>query len=234
MDLLPPLARPGPLQSQAAFSRILHSAGQVLNRAGAQAIATPILESRQLAEHGVGQSSDIVLKEMFEVRYQGGHGDLILRPEGTASVVRAYLENGLKQLPAPLKLWTSGPMFRAENVQKGRLRQFHQIDYEVLGSDQPLADAEAIDLMWSVVQVLGLGQAHLKVGSVGDPADRERYRAYLRELLSPAQERLSPDSRRRLEVNPLRILDSKAPADQELLSELAPQNLLDFLGEEAR
>ena len=158
----------------------------------------------------------------------------VLRPEGTAGLVRAYLENGLKQLPSPLKLWTHGPMFRAENVQKGRLRQFHQVDYEVLGSADPLIDAEAIWLMVQVVQALGLTGVQVKLGSIGDPEDRDTYNAYLRELFTPHLERLSDDSKDRLERNPMRILDSKSAGDQALILELSVKPMLDFLGTEAR
>ena len=187
----------------------------------------------ELVKRGVGGSSDIVRKEMFTVYYFGDHGGYVLRPEGTAGVVRAYLENGLKQLPSPLKLWTHGPMFRAENVQKGRLRQFHQVDYEIIGSESALADAEAVALMAQVVETLGLKRARIRLGSVGDQADRQAYSAYLRELFTPHFEQLSDDSRDRLERNPLRILDSKSAGDQALIDELQVRPLLEALGPEA-
>ncbi|WP_034384143.1 histidine--tRNA ligase [Deinococcus sp. YIM 77859] len=217
-----------------AFVYVQDAARRVLERAGAQFVQTPLFEEAELVRRGVGGSTDIVRKEMFTVYYFGDHGGYVLRPEGTASIVRAYLQNGLKQLPAPLKLWTHGPMFRAENVQKGRLRQFHQVDYEVLGSAEPLVDAEAIWLMWEVVRELGLKGAHIKLGSIGDPEDREAYNAYLRDLLTPHAEHLSDDSRDRLTRNPMRILDSKSEGDQALLGELGIRPMLDFLGEAAR
>ncbi|AZI41792.1 histidine--tRNA ligase [Deinococcus psychrotolerans] len=219
--------------SASAFSHVTRTAARVLERGGAQWMETPLFEYADLVQRGVGSSTDIVRKEMFTVTYAGEHGGYILRPEGTAGIVRAYLENGLKQLPSPLKLWTHGPMFRAENVQQGRLRQFHQVDYEVIGSALSLVDAEAIWLMVQVVQELGLTGARIKLGSVGDPADRERYDAYLRQLFTPHAERLSADSQDRLTRNPMRILDSKSKDDQALIVELGVEPMLNFLGEEA-
>ena len=223
------------LDTQArAFQFVTDTARGVLERAGAQLITTPVFEEPELVRRGVGESSDIVTKEMFTVYYFGEHGGYVLRPEGTASIVRAYLQNGLKQLPSPLKLWTHGPMFRAENVQKGRLRQFHQLDYEVIGGDDPLIDAEAIAVMMDLVQALGLRQVTLKLGSVGDPADRERYNTYLREQFGTRRDDLSPESQLRLERNPMRILDSKSGEDQAVIRELAVRPMLEFLGEEAQ
>jgi histidyl-tRNA synthetase len=217
-----------------AFTHVQDTARRVLERAGAGFITTPMFEEADLVQRGVGGSTDIVRKEMFTVYYFGDHGGYVLRPEGTASIVRAYLQNGLKQLPAPLKLWTHGPMFRAENVQKGRLRQFHQVDYEVLGSADALVDAEAIWLMWEVVRELGLTGVRVKLGSIGDPADREAYNSYLRGLFTPQLDRLSDDSKDRLTRNPMRILDSKSEGDQRLLAELKVRPMLDFLGADAR
>ncbi|WP_216317687.1 histidine--tRNA ligase [Deinococcus aestuarii] len=217
-----------------AFAFVQDTARRVMERAGAEFIATPLFEEAELVRRGVGGSTDIVRKEMFTVYYFGDHGGYVLRPEGTASIVRAYLQNGLRQLPAPLKLWTHGPMFRAENVQKGRLRQFHQVDYEVLGSKDPLIDAESIWLMWEVVRELGLSGVRVKLGSIGDPADRETYNTYLQELLAAHVDRLSDDSKDRLGRNPMRILDSKSAGDQALIAELGVRPMLDFLGEEAR
>ena len=217
----------------AAFDFVRQTARRVLERAGAQRIETPLFEEAELVKRGVGGSTDIVRKEMFTVYYFGDHGGYILRPEGTAGIVRAYLQNGLKQLPAPLKLWLHGPMFRAENVQKGRLRQFHQVDYEVLGSADALVDAEAIALLVEVVRELGLKSVKVKLGSIGDPEDRERYNEYLRGLFSPVAARLSDDSQDRLTRNPMRILDSKSAEDQKLIAELGVRPMLDFLGDEA-
>jgi histidyl-tRNA synthetase len=219
--------------SARAFRHVTEVAARVLERSGAAFMATPLFEEAELVKRGVGGSTDIVRKEMFMVHYFETHGGYVLRPEGTAGMVRAYLENGLKQLPAPFKLWTHGPMFRAERQQRGRLRQFHQVDYEVLGSADPLVDAEAIWLMAQVVQELGLNGVQIKLGSIGDPEDRDTYNAYLRGLFTPHLDRLSGDSTDRLERNPMRILDSKSQEDQDLISELAVRPMLDFLGPEA-
>ncbi|MDO4263336.1 MAG: histidine--tRNA ligase [Deinococcus sp.] len=232
-DHLPPGAPGTPELQAAAHAHIHRVAAQVLERAGAQFISTPIFEEAELVQRGVGGGTDIVRKEMFTVYYAGNHGGYVLRPEGTAPIVRAYLENGLKQLGAPLKLWTHGPMFRAENVQKGRLRQFHQVDYECLGSTDPLADAEAIALMWDIVTALGLRGVSIQLGSIGDPQDRAAYNEYLRGLFTPHLAELSEDSKDRLSRNPMRILDSKSETDQAILAELGVRPMLDFLGEEA-
>ncbi|WP_221088811.1 histidine--tRNA ligase [Deinococcus aquaedulcis] len=213
---------------------LVQTARGVLERAGAQRIDTPLFEEAELVKRGVGGSTDIVRKEMFTVYYFGDHGGYILRPEGTAGIVRAYLQNGLKQLPSPLKLWTHGPMFRAENVQAGRLRQFHQVDYEVLGSADALVDAEAIALMVQVVQALGLKGVRVKLGSIGDPEDREAYNEYLRGVFTPHIDALSEPSKDRLGRNPMRILDSKSEDDQALIARLGVRPMLDFLGQEAR
>ncbi|WP_407539266.1 histidine--tRNA ligase [Deinococcus radiomollis] len=219
--------------SARAFRHVTDTAARVLERSGAAFMATPVFEEAELVKRGVGGSTDIVRKEMFTVYYFGDHGGYVLRPEGTAGMVRAYLENGLKQLPAPFKLWTHGPMFRAERQQRGRLRQFHQVDYEVLGSADPLVDAEAIWLMAQVVQELGLKGVQVKLGSIGDPEDRDTYNAYLRDLFTAHLDRLSDDSKDRLNRNPMRILDSKSQEDQELIAELTVRPMLDFLGAEA-
>lgn len=234
-DLLPPSSpKLEPHTNAHAYHWLAAQAGQVLEKAGALRIDTPIVEEADLVKRGVGGSTDIVRKEMFTVYYMGDHGGYVMRPEGTAPIVRAYLEHGLKQLGSPLKLWTHGPMFRAERQQDGRYRQFHQVDYECLGSAEAIADAEAIALMWQVVSGLGLKGASIRLGSIGDPEDRTRYNAYLRELFTPHVQTLSDDSKDRLERNPMRILDSKSSTDQALLAELGVQPMLDFLGEEAR
>lgn len=218
----------------AAFHYVRETARRVLERAGAHYIDTPLFEEADLVKRGVGGSTDIVRKEMFTVYYFGDHGGYILRPEATAGIVRAYLENGWKQLPAPLKLWMHGPMFRAERHQRGRLRQFHQVDYEVIGSTEALVDAEAISLMVGIIKALGLKKVRVKLGSIGDAADREAYNTYLRDLFTPHIERLSDDSKDRLIRNPMRILDSKSEGDQALMAELSVKPMLDFLGAEAK
>ncbi len=212
---------------------IISKARDWLEAAGAQEIATPVFELTEVFERGVGATTDIVQKEMFTFSDRGGRS-LTLRPEGTAGVVRAYIEHGMKVWPQPVKLWYAGPMFRAERPQKGRQRQFHQVGYEILGSDSPLADAEAIALSYQILKDLGMQQMNLKLGSVGDLEDRRRYNEYLRQTLSSRAEDLSADSQRRLETNPMRILDSKSEADQAILRELEVKPMLDFLGPDAK
>lgn len=182
---------------------IVATARKVLEAAGALELLTPVFEETQVFEKGVGASTDIVRKEMFTFQDRGGRS-LTLRPEGTAAMVRAYLEHGMKVWPQPVRLWMAGPMFRAERPQKGRYRQFHQVNYEALGSESPILDAEAIVLLYECLKELGLRRLKVKLSSVGDPEDRARYNAYLRELLAPHREALSEDSKERLSLNPLR------------------------------
>ncbi|MGQ9511235.1 MAG: histidine--tRNA ligase [Thermaceae bacterium] len=213
--------------------RIVETARRLLEAAGALELITPIFEETHVFEKGVGAATDIVQKEMFTFQDRGERS-LTLRPEGTAAMVRAYLEHGMKVWPQPVRLWMAGPMFRAERPQKGRYRQFHQVDYEALGSENPILDAEAIVLLWEILKELGLRSLTLKLSSVGDPPDRARYNAYLVEVLSPYAKELSEESQERLRLNPMRILDSKSEKDQALLRALAIRPMLDFLGEEAR
>lgn len=216
------------------FHHILKTAQKVLSSSGAGVIHTPIFEYAEVLQKGVGVTSDIVVKkEMYTFEDRGGRV-LGLRPEPTASIVRSYNEHGMKVWPQPVRLYTWGPIFRAERQQKGRYKQFHQVDYEALGSADPLVDAESIALMVQVYRELGLQELEVKLGSVGDPEDRTRYNAYLRERFRPHAEALSEDSRVRLESNPMRILDSKSEEDQKIVQELGIRSMLEFLGPEAR
>lgn len=191
------------------FRYIVETAQKVLASSGAQPIHTPIFEYAEVFQKGVGLTSDIVVKKEMYVFEDRGERLLALRPEPTASIVRAYNEHGMKVWPQPVRLFTWGPIFRAERHQKGRYKQFHQVDYEAIGSADPLVDAESIALMVKIYRELGLQGLEVKLGSVGDPEDRLRYNAYLRELFRPHVKRLSQDSQARLESNPMRILDSK-------------------------
>ena len=216
------------------FRYIIATAEEVLRGAGAQMLHTPIFEYHEVFQKGVGLTSDIVVKkEMFVLQDRGGRL-LALRPEPTASIVRAYNEHGMKVWPQPVRLFTWGPIFRGERQQKGRYKQFHQVDYEALGLADPLLDAEAIALMVRIYKTLGLKNLEVKLGSVGDQEDRLQYNQYLRNLFEPYAQALSQDSRTRLESNPMRILDSKSERDQSLIAELNPRPMLDFLGPEAR
>jgi len=223
-DLLP--------RDQAAWRAISAAAESVLGGAGAGRITPPIFEFTEVFEKSVGESADLVVqKEMYTFEDRGGRS-LTLRPEFTAGLMRAFIEHGMHTLPQPVKLWAEGPVFRAENVQRGRYRQFHQVDYEVIGTDSALADAEAIELLYRTLQTCGLTRHRIHLGSVGDPDDRAAYNAYLREELAPYAQRLSPVSQDRLRLNPLRVLDSKDQGDQALIAHL--QRPLERLGPAAR
>jgi histidyl-tRNA synthetase len=145
--------------------------------------------------------------------------------------LRAFVEHGMHTLPAPVKLWSAGPAFRAENVQRGRYRQFHQINLESIGSPSPIADAEAIALFADLLESLGLQGVHVALGSVGDPADRAAYNAYLRDALEPHAQELTETSQERLRLNPMRLLDAKDAGDQALIAHL--KRPFDFLNPEA-
>jgi histidyl-tRNA synthetase len=169
----------------------------------------PIFEETALFARGLGDASDIVEKEMYTFPDKGGHS-LTLRPEGTAGVVRAFLENGLDKLPPPVKLWYAGPMFRYERPQKGRQRQFHQIGAEFFGVAGPEADAELLEMVHAAFAVLGLPGLALQINSLGDASCRPAYRDALLAYFRPHAEQLCENCRRRLEANPLRVLDCKA------------------------
>jgi histidyl-tRNA synthetase len=212
---------------------VLETARRVLERFGAGEIHTPVFEDVGVFQKAVGDSSDIVRKEMYSFSDRGER-NLCLRPEATAGIVRAYLEHGMGSKPSPVKLWTFEPMFRAEKPQKGRQRQFHQLGLEYIGLADAVLDAEIIDAGRSMLEAMGIRDYVIHLGSVGDPEDRKAYNAYLRNLLSPVQERLSDDSKERLELNPMRILDSKDKNDQVLLRELEVKPMLEFLGADAK
>ncbi len=185
----------------------------ISQRYGYGEIATPVFEFTQVFARSLGDTSDIVSKEMYTFEDRGG-ASLTLRPENTAGVVRAFISNGLAQ-QAPLKLFYRGPMFRYERPQKGRLRQFHQIGVELLGVAEPLADVEVIALGAHILDELGLGdRVTLELNSLGDAESRAIYRDRLVAYLSDHRHRLSADSLARLERNPMRILDSKDEGDR--------------------
>ena len=205
---------------------------KVLAGYGYQQIRLPIVEPTELFKRSIGEVTDIVEKEMYTFADRNGDS-LTLRPEGTAGCVRAMLEHGLLGGGVSHKVWYTGPMFRHERPQKGRYRQFHQVGVETFNLGGPDIDAELIILSWRLWRMLGLDEAvTLELNSLGSSADRARYRddlvAYLRERF----ERLDEDSQRRLDSNPLRVLDSKNPDTQALLVD-APK-LADYLNDEAR
>ncbi|MEJ2667147.1 MAG: histidine--tRNA ligase [Deinococcales bacterium] len=219
-------------EQQAAWRQLLAAVELELGRAGARELSTPVFEYSEVFEKSVGESADLVVqKEMYTFEDRGGRR-LTLRPEFTAGVLRAFIEHGMHTLPTPVKLWSAGPLFRAENVQRGRYRQFHQVNLEIIGLSQALADAEAIHLLYRTLRACGLTRVRMRVGSVGDPDDRAAYNAYLRRELEPLQARLSEASRERLRLNPMRVLDSKAEQDAAVLEGL--KRPIDFLGDAAR
>lgn len=193
-------------------------------------MATPIFEFSEVFSRTLGDSSDIVTKEMYS--FEDRSGDAItLRPEGTAGIVRALISGGLSQ-HLPLKVFYQGPMFRYERPQKGRLRQFHQMGVELLGVAEPIGDIEVIAMAAQVLSELGiLGATTLELNSIGDTESRTAYRKALVDYLSAYREKLSKDSLARLDRNPLRILDSKDAADRKIL-EKAPL-LSDYLNAES-
>ena len=186
-------------------------------------IMTPIFEFTDVFARTLGETSDVVTKEMYTFTDRSGDS-LTLRPEATAGIARAFI-NGGQSLPRPIKLFYRGPMFRHERPQKGRLRQFHQIDAEILGSDKPLADAELIGMAWQILGELGLAdKVTLELNSLGSQKDRADYREELRAFLTGHAAALSEDSRMRLEKNPLRILDSKDEGDRKILADAPPMS----------
>ena len=201
----------------------------VMARFAFEEIRTPILEPVDLVARGVGGTTDIVSKEMFTV--ERSRETYVLRPEVTAPVMRAYLQHALAQRGGAQRLYYIGPCFRAERPQKGRFRQFHQFGTELLGSADPRADAEVIANLRAVYDAFGVTGTRLRLNTIGDPADRPAYRDALRQYFEPHASALSETSRQRLETNPLRILDTKAPHEQALLAD-APR-LPDFVGAEA-
>lgn len=193
--------------------QVVHIASQVVEKYGFEEIETPIFEFTEVFARNLGDTSDIVTKEMYCFEDKGGES-LTLRPEGTAGVVRAFVSNGLQQ-NLPVKFYYHGPMFRYERPQKGRQRQFTQFGVELLGVETPQADIEVISMAYEFLQKLGLdGQVTVEINSLGDAESRDAYRAKLVEYLQQHYNELSDDSKNRLEKNPLRILDSKEECDR--------------------
>ncbi len=211
------------------WQRLEDGAREVFHGYGYTEIRTPIVEVADLFRRSIGEVTDIVEKEMYSFTDRNGD-TLSLRPEGTAGCVRAVIENGL--LGAPRRLWYRGPMFRHERPQRGRYRQFHQLGAEVFGLAGPDIDLELVLLTARLWRTLGLGALRLEINSLGDSAERAAYRDDLVRFLGGQVERLDPDSRRRLDSNPLRVLDSKSPETQAVVA--AAPSLMDYLGTETR
>jgi len=208
VDLLP--------QHTPLWQHIETTAREHFRRAGVAEIRTPLLEHTELFARGIGEATDVVGKEMYTFTDRGDRS-CTLRPEGTASVVRASIEHGLLSQGAQ-RLWYSGPMFRYERPQAGRQRQFHQIGVEWLGVADAASDAEVIALAWDLLAALGVGGLALELNSLGSPDDRLAYREQLVAWLEAHREQLDADSQARIHTNPLRVLDSKHPDTQALLA----------------
>ena len=193
-------------------------------------IRTPIFEHTALFSRGIGESTDIVSKEMYTFTDRS-ENSLTLKPEMTASVVRAFIEHSLGKQSGLNKLFYISPMFRQERPQAGRLRQFHQFGIEAIGSHNPALDAEVIQVAYSILSKLGLKEITVKINSLGIPEERLKFTEALKEFLDDKKEKLSEDSQKRLDTNVLRILDSKNRDDQNILKD-AP-SILDFLGTES-
>jgi len=210
-------------------ARVYAVAAEIFDRAGYGRIETPAFEDTDLFARGVGQSTDIVQKEMFSFEDQGGR-NLTLRPEGTAPIVRAYLEHGMQKLAQPVKLWHWGPYFRHERPQSGRFREFNQIGAEAIGSDSPLVDAELIILLDELFRGLALPGIRLRLGSLGSADSRVAYREELKAYLRGRQKELAPSVRERIDLNPMRAFDSDDPGTRQVMEE-AP-TMLERLGED--
>jgi histidyl-tRNA synthetase len=219
---------PAPARSRA---RIERTAAEIFARAGYEPIATPAFEDTELFERGVGHSTDIVRKEMFTFEDKGGRS-LTLRPEGTAPICRAYVEHGMQKLAQPVKLSYVGPFFRHERPQAGRYRQFHQLGAEAIGTDSPLADAEAIGLLAELVAELGVPGVELRLGSLGSLAARREYLEELKAHLRAHEGELAREVRERIDANPLRAFDSDDEGTRGVMAS-APKLVERLEGEDA-
>jgi len=213
-----------------AWRRLEETVRSVLESYGYEEIRVPLLEKTEVFTRAIGQATDVVEKEMYTFADRNGDS-LSLRPEGTAGVVRAAIQNGLLYGP-PMRLWYGGAMFRHERPQKGRTRQFHQIGAEVFGAEGPDVDVELLAMGERIWRALGLAGIRLELNSLGNADERARYREKLVEFMASHRTAMDDETRERLERNPLRVLDSKNEIVQALL-ENAP-SLPDFLGKESR
>ena len=212
-------------------ARLLALARDLLGRAGYGRIDTPIFEDTELFARSVGESTDVVRKEMFTFSDRGGRS-VTLRPEGTAPICRAYVECGMHKLAQPVKLWYAGPYFRYEAPQAGRYRQFHQIGAEAIGSDSPLVDAELILLLDELLAAMGVEARELRIGSLGSPKARSEYREELRAYLQAHASELSKEVRERIDENPLRAFDAADPGTRAVMAD-APTMLARLDGADA-
>jgi histidyl-tRNA synthetase len=202
-----------------AWHRVEAAARSLFARYGYREIRTPVFEETQLFARGIGAETDIVSKEMYTFEDRDG-ASLTLRPEATAGIVRSVIENNLMNTDPALKVYALGPMFRRERPQKGRYRQFHQVDVEAFGFTSPAIDVEIVEMALGYLDACGVTGHQLVLNSVGDAACRPAYVETLRKALRANLQKLGVDSQRRTETNPLRVLDSKAPEEQDLIASL--------------
>ena len=219
-------------QESAKWQYVEDFARKIFRKYNYGEIRTPIFEHYEVISRSVGDTTDIVTKEMYDF-YDKGDRHITLRPEGTAPVVRSYVENKLfaPEVQKPVKVYYMGSMFRYERPQAGRLREFHQIGAECFGSSNPATDVEMIAMAAQFFKDIGITNVSLELNSLGNPESRAAYRQALIDYLTPLKAKLSADSQRRLEENPLRVLDSKEPEDK-VAVEGAP-SILDYLDEES-
>ena len=206
-------------------------AKELFEKYGYNEIRTPIIESLDLFQRGVGETTDVVQKEMYNFEDKGGR-KIALRPEGTAGVVRAYIEDGLSSEPSPLKLWYKMSMYRYENVQKGRQREFNQIGVELFGSDSYMADVEIIQMCSKFFEELNIKDIELNINSIGCPKCRNEYKEALKDFIRPNLDKYCDTCKTRFEKNPMRILDCKEETCKKL-NQNAPK-ILDYLCEECK
>lgn len=211
---------------------IEEKAKNVFSSFGFKEIRTPIIESTDLFSRGVGETTDIVNKEMYT--FEKSERSITLRPENTAGVVRSYIENGMSRLSAPVKLWYKGPMFRYERPQAGRQRQFHQVGVEMFGIKQPQADAEVILSAVNFLKSIGLNDLEVEINSLGCPKCRAVFKENLKAVIKPYLNKLCEDCQERFEKNPLRLLDCKVPECQNIYAKPEIQKVItsDFLCDE--
>ena len=214
------------------WHRLEKNALEIFTRYGYKEIRTPIFEATELFARGVGDTTDIVNKEMYT--FEKSDRSLTLRPENTAGVVRSFIENGMARLSAPVKLWYKGPMFRYERPQAGRQRQFHQVGVEMFGIKEPTADAEVILLAVNYLKSLGLNDLEVEINSLGCPKCREEYKRKIKEVLKPEFNNLCEDCQNRYEKNPLRLLDCKVETCKEIFAKPEIQKVIqsDFICDE--
>lgn len=207
-------------------------AEKIFSQYGFKEIRTPIIEVTELFARGVGDTTDIVNKEMYT--FEKSERSITLRPENTAGVVRSYIENGMSRLPAPVKLWYHGPMFRYERPQAGRQRQFHQVGVEMFGIKQPTADAEVILMAVNFLKELGLNDLDVEINSLGCPKCRDEFKNKLKAVLKPYLSELCEDCQNRYEKNPLRLLDCKVESCKKIFEKPEVQEIInsDFICEE--